>query len=30
MIVDRIVELDAWLGKELGSSEWVLEDHERH
>lgn len=29
MIVDRIAELDAWQGKELGTSEWVRIDQDR-
>ena len=29
MILDHIAELDAWVGKELGSSEWVLVDQGR-
>jgi len=29
MIVDRIAELEAWRGKELGTSEWVEIDQDR-
>ena len=29
MIVDRLAELDAWQGKELGSSDWVHIDQDR-
>lgn len=29
MIVDRIADLDAWQGKELGSSAWVHVDQDR-
>ena len=29
MILDHIAELDAWVGKELGSSEWILVDQGR-
>jgi len=29
MILDHIAELDAWVGKELGTSEWVLVDQGR-
>lgn len=29
MILDRIAELEAWQGRELGSSDWVLVDQDR-